>query len=138
MDPVQAVKSVFGQYANFKGRARRSEYWWFFLFTFVVSALASMLDYALFDRNPGSFGVFSIIATLALIVPGLAVAWRRLHDTDHSGGWYFIALIPLVGTIIYLIFVCTDSQPQPNRFGPSPKQPAGGFGPGYPATQTAY
>ncbi len=134
MDPVQAVKSVFSKYATFQGRARRSEYWWFALFSLVASVVAAVLDNLLFNRAYGSYGVFGVIVTLGLIVPSLAVAWRRLHDTDRSGAWYFIGLIPLVGTIILLVFLCTDSKPQPNRFGPSPKQPEFGYGgaPGYP------
>lgn len=134
MDPVQAVKSVFSKYATFQGRARRSEYWWFALFSLVASVVAAVLDNLLFNRAYGSYGVFGVIVTLGLIVPSLAVAWRRLHDTDRSGAWYFIGLIPLVGTIILLVFLCTDSKPQPNRFGPSPKQPEFGYSgaPGYP------
>ncbi|MDG4825634.1 DUF805 domain-containing protein [Asanoa sp. WMMD1127] len=124
MSFTTAIKSVLTQYVGFSGRARRSEYWWFVLFSFLVNAVASILDSALFDATPGRPGIFGIIVGLALFLPGLAVAVRRLHDTDRSGWWILIALIPLVGAIVLLVFMVGDSKPGQNRFGANPKEQA--------------
>ncbi|MEO3773538.1 DUF805 domain-containing protein [Micromonospora sp. B9E7] len=117
-----AIKSVFNQYVGFSGRARRSEYWWFALFTLLVSIVAAILDSALGLTFEGSStGFIGLIASLALLLPGLAVAVRRLHDTDRTGWWLLIGLVPLVGAIVLIVFFVMDSTPGPNRFGPSPK-----------------
>jgi uncharacterized membrane protein YhaH (DUF805 family) len=133
MSFAAAVRSVFSQYAGFGGRARRSEYWWFFLFSILVGVVTSILDIALgtdFEGSVTSSGLFSLIANLALLLPSLAVAVRRLHDTDRSGWWILIALIPLIGAIVLLVFFVQDGTPGPNRFGPSPKHAAAA---GWPA-----
>ncbi|MEU5961823.1 DUF805 domain-containing protein [Micromonospora parva] len=117
-----AIKSVFSQYVGFSGRARRSEYWWFTLFTFLVSIAAAILDSALGLTFEGSStGFIGLVASLALVLPGLAVAVRRLHDTDRTGWWLLIGLVPLVGAIVLIVFFVSDSTPGANRFGPSPK-----------------
>jgi uncharacterized membrane protein YhaH (DUF805 family) len=132
-----AVRSVLTQYAGFTGRARRSEYWWFALFTFLVSLVASILDSILGTRLGSDdnvwtgTGVISIIASLALLLPSLAVGVRRLHDTNRTGWWLLIGLIPLVGAIVLLVFFVMDSTPGANRFGPNPKE-APQFGQGVP------
>jgi uncharacterized membrane protein YhaH (DUF805 family) len=133
MSFVAAVRSVFSQYAGFGGRARRSEYWWFVLFSVLVGIVTSILDIALgtdFEGSITSSGLFSLIANLALLLPSLAVAVRRLHDTDRSGWWILIALIPLIGAIVLLVFFVQDGTPGANRFGPSPKHQAAA---GWPA-----
>jgi uncharacterized membrane protein YhaH (DUF805 family) len=112
---TDAIKSALSQYANFSGRARRSEYWWFALFMTVVFIVASAIDAAL------GTSVFTIVTLLGLIVPAIAVTVRRLHDTDKRGWWYLLTLIPL-GGIVLLVFTCLDGTPGPNRFGKSPKQ----------------
>jgi uncharacterized membrane protein YhaH (DUF805 family) len=114
-----AVRSVFQQYAGFTGRARRSEYWYFVLFTVLVYVAASVVDAVL------GIPVFTLLTVLALLVPTLAVSVRRLHDTGRSGWWMLLSLVPF-GGIVLLVFDCLDSEPGPNRFGPSPKQPVGG------------
>jgi uncharacterized membrane protein YhaH (DUF805 family) len=116
-----ALSSCFNQYVGFSGRARRSEYWFFALFCFLVDLAATVLDAALGVR------VVSLLATLALLLPSLAVTVRRLHDTDRTGWWLLIGLVPFAGAIVLLVFVCLDSQPFPNRYGPSPKPPIGGY-----------
>jgi uncharacterized membrane protein YhaH (DUF805 family) len=116
-----ALSSCFNQYVGFSGRARRSEYWFFALFCFLVDVAASVLDAALGVR------VLSVLASLALVLPTLAVTVRRLHDTDRTGWWLLIGLVPVAGVIVLLVFVCLDSQPFPNRYGPSPKPPIGGY-----------
>ena len=118
MSFMEAVKNVFNNYANFSGRARRSEFWYFFLFNFLVSLVLSILQRA---TGAGFFGVLAGLYSLAVLVPGLAVGWRRMHDIGKSGAWYLIGLIPIVGTILIIIWGATDSQPGPNDFGPNPK-----------------
>ena len=124
-----AVRTCLQQkYADFSGRARRSEYWFFFLFQVIVNAVAGFLD-ALFHTRygGGSTGVIQTLAWLALLVPGLAVGVRRLHDTGHSGWWLLIGLVPLVGWIVLLVFFLQDSHPD-NQYGPNPKAVAGNYG----------
>jgi uncharacterized membrane protein YhaH (DUF805 family) len=124
MSFVTAVRSVLSKYVEFGGRARRAEYWWFVLFSILVGIVASILDMALgmdFEGSVMSGGLFNLIANLALLLPSLAVAVRRLHDTDRSGWWILIVLIPLIGAIVLLVFFVQDGTPGPNRFGPSPK-----------------
>jgi uncharacterized membrane protein YhaH (DUF805 family) len=115
MSIADAVRSVLTQYATFSGRARRSEYWWFFLAYFIASVVASIID--------GILGVMvlGVILGLGLLIPTLAVGVRRLHDIGKSGWWLLIGLIPLVGAIVLLVFACQDSQPGTNQWGPSPK-----------------
>jgi len=129
-----AVRSVLTRYAVFSGRARRSEYWFFVLFNVLVSIVAAVLDRAVGSDLGGGTGVVSLVVTLALLVPGLAVSWRRLHDTGRSGAWFLIVLVPLVGPIVLLVFQCLDSQPGANRFGPSPKGEV--YASGYPQAPT--
>lgn len=114
----EAVKSVFGQYATFSGRARRSEYWYFVLCQILVGVALGVV--ALILGEGVATGVESIW-TLATLIPNLAVTWRRLHDIGKSGLWYFIFLVPVVGWIILLIWVCKDSEPGDNQYGPNPK-----------------
>ncbi|MBR3764142.1 MAG: DUF805 domain-containing protein [Clostridia bacterium] len=114
MSFVDAIKTCFQKYADFSGRARRSEYWNFYLFNALVSGAAG----AIF----GADSIITSIISLALLIPGLAVAWRRMHDIGKSGAWNFIALIPLVGTILVIIWMCKDSVPGTNAYGTNPKE----------------
>ena len=107
------------KYADFSGRARRSEYWWFFLFNVLVAAVASVLD-AIIGTRYGSSGLVEILVQLALLIPGIAVAIRRLHDTGRSGWWLLIGLVPIAGWIVLLVFFVQDSQGE-NEYGASPK-----------------
>jgi uncharacterized membrane protein YhaH (DUF805 family) len=122
MSFTDAVSSVLRQYATFGGRARRAEYWWFVLFTMLVSLVASIIDAVLGTTMQSGVGVIGTVASLALLIPSLAVAVRRLHDTDRSGWWVLAFLIPIAGFVLWLVFMLSDSNPHPNRFGPSPKQ----------------
>ncbi|HEX5994996.1 MAG TPA: DUF805 domain-containing protein [Jiangellales bacterium] len=124
MSFTAAIRSVLTQYVGFKGRARRSEYWWFALFTVLVGIVAAILDSVLGTAfgSDGSTGVIGILLNLALLLPTLAVAVRRLHDTDRSGWWLLIALVPIVGAIVLLVFFVMDSTPGTNRFGANPKE----------------
>lgn len=120
MDFAQAVKTCLNKYADFSGRAQRSEYWYFFLFLVIVDIVASVLDSALF----GDFSALYLIATLALIVPSIAAGVRRLHDTGRSGWWLLLAFIPVVGAIVLIVFLCQRGTAGPNQFGPDPLQAA--------------
>lgn len=115
---TQAIQSVFSQYATFSGRARRSEYWFFVLFNYVISAALGFLGRYMF-----LFSILSGLYSLAVLIPSLAVTWRRLHDIGKGGGWYFMVLVPLVGWILLIIWLCRDSQPGENAYGPNPKEP---------------
>ncbi|HEX8096067.1 DUF805 domain-containing protein [Jatrophihabitans sp.] len=125
MSFAAAIRSVFSKYVTFSGRARRSEFWWFALFSVIVSVVAAIIDSAM-----GSSVVEAIVG-LALLLPSLAVTVRRLHDTGRSGWWILIGLIPLIGAIVLLVFEVKDSQPGENKYGPSPKTP--GADPAWPA-----
>lgn len=100
----QSISTCFSKYAVFSGRASRSEYWWFFLFNFLVSTVAEMLDGAV--EAP----VFSIIVSLGLLLPGIAVAVRRCHDSNHSGWW-------VICPIVNIIFMFLPSDPNANEYG---------------------
>jgi uncharacterized membrane protein YhaH (DUF805 family) len=123
---------VLKNYAVFSGRARRKEYWWFSLFNFIFILVLEGIG--LFIIRPHIHSLIlpivyrltiisslTIIYELAIIVPGIAVGVRRLHDTNRSGWWCFIGLIPIVGDIILIVFFAMDSQPGENRYGPNPK-----------------
>ena len=116
------------QYADFRGRARRKEYWYFVLFNALISAVLGGIDYAIISMTDGSvsFTFLSTIYSLAVLIPGLAVVVRRLHDVGRSGWWYLIGLIPLVGAIILLVWFFTEGQHFENAWGPDPKAPVQG------------
>jgi uncharacterized membrane protein YhaH (DUF805 family) len=115
-----AVRVCLNKYADFTGRARRSEYWWFIVFTAVASTVAGILD-ALIGTQFGSTGVVQVLVTLALLVPGLAVSVRRLHDVGQTGWWVLLLLIPVLGALVLIVaFYIRDSAPD-NQYGPSPK-----------------
>lgn len=109
---------VLKKYAEFSGRATRKEYWMFFLVNILIMLGFNFLSFV-FDST--FIQVLGILYILAVLVPSLAVYVRRLHDTNHSAWWILLGLIPIVGTIILLIFLVTDSQAGDNRFGSNPK-----------------
>jgi uncharacterized membrane protein YhaH (DUF805 family) len=112
------------KYATFGGRARRAEYWWFFVFNLIVSIVLAIVDMVVFGsewlKSYGGIGPLGAIFSLALLVPGLAVSVRRLHDRDKSGWFLLIGLIPLVGGIILLVWFVQRGTVGDNRFGPDP------------------
>jgi uncharacterized membrane protein YhaH (DUF805 family) len=112
----EAISSCLTRYVGFSGRARRSEFWRFEFFIFAVAFGAEILD-GVFNAK----GMFQILIVLGLVLPSLAVGIRRLHDTNRSGWFYLLGLIPIVGGIILLVFACEDSGEGSNRYGPSPK-----------------
>ena len=110
-------------YADFTGRARRSEYWYFVLFNFIVSILIGLSLGGIAGRlNVPALVYLVHLWSLAVFIPSLAVSVRRLHDIGRSGWWLLLSLIPLVGAIILIIWHCTDSQPGANQYGPNPKE----------------
>ena len=116
---------ALNQYADFNGRARRKEYWMFFLFNMVFTVLASLIDIAAGTANLDSgSGVFQGIYSLAVLIPGLAVGVRRLHDVGKSGWMLLIALIPIIGAIWLLVLMVTDSKEGTNKWGENPKEVA--------------
>jgi uncharacterized membrane protein YhaH (DUF805 family) len=110
----EAIKSVFGKYATFNGRAVRSEYWYFALFSILANIAASIIDAA------GGSGVVSGLLALGVFLPSLAVSVRRLHDIDRSGWFLLLLFVPLIGAIILLIWSCQRGTSGPNRFGADP------------------
>ncbi|GGA04993.1 DUF805 domain-containing protein [Paenibacillus marchantiophytorum] len=108
---------VFKDYVGFSGRARRKEYWMFLLFNAIASTILVILDTII-----GLNSVLPLLYSLAVLLPSLAVSFRRLHDTGRSAWWVLISLIPFVGSIILIVFNCQDSEPNTNKYGPNPKQ----------------
>ena len=123
----EAVRSVLGQYATFSGRASRSEYWWWFLVVFLLNILLNIVDGSVVAPLLGlkSTDVYAshptaMLAALVLFLPNLAVAVRRLHDRDRSGWWLLLGFIPVIGTLVLLIFFIQKGTLGDNRFGPPP------------------
>ncbi len=101
----ESVKVCLTKYADFQGRASRSEYWWFFLFIVIVSVAASWLS-----------DILCGLVSLALLVPSISAATRRLHDTERSGWWQLISLIPVIGVIVLIFLPGTRGQGRSRRF----------------------
>lgn len=121
-DEVNWYLKVLRQYADFSGRARRKEYWMFVLMNFIAGIILSVVDSMLgVAVGEGTIGVLSLIYTLALIIPSIAVSVRRLHDSGRSGWWLLICFVPLLGTIALIVFYCMDSEEGDNQYGPNPK-----------------
>lgn len=136
---ITAIKRAFAQYCNFYGRASRSEYWWFYLFNLLVGALifalfgganyaSSMWDMATGDSSiehlemsaGTTYSTVMYIWNLIVLLPGLGLFWRRMHDAGHSGWWWLWLLLPLIGWIIVLVALCKASVPTENKYGPVP------------------
>ena len=111
------------QYTDFTGRARRKEYWMYTLFNVIIVALLAGIDYLLgWFSIEYRIGVLSGIYSLAVLLPGLAVCVRRLHDIGKSGWYYLLGLIPIVGPIILLVYYCTEGDRFENAWGEDPKK----------------
>ena len=117
MTIVEAVQSVLSRYVDFSGRSRRSEYWWFCLANLIISSVLNGLG-----QNIKLFSILAGLYALAVLLPSLAVGIRRLHDTGKSGWWLLIACVPIVGSILLIVWMCKDSDPGENQYGPNPKE----------------
>lgn len=114
--------SAMKKYVVFSGRARRAEYWMFYLFTIIFGFVAIILDNVLgLASEETGYGTIYLLFSLAIVLPSLSVTVRRLHDVGKSGWWIFINLIPFVGSIWLFILTVTDSQPFENQYGVNPK-----------------
>jgi len=114
---IEAIK----KYAVFNGRARRKEYWLFSLVNLLIAFGCGFLDGMLGMAGSLGLGPIGGIYSLAMLLPGIAVSIRRLHDTDRSGWWLLLAFVPFIGGIVLLVFMVLDSTPGKNSFGPNPK-----------------
>lgn len=110
------VNAIQQNYCNFSGRASRSEFWWYQLFTFILGILVEIV----FCWSQNAMSIASGIIALGLLLPNLGICVRRLHDIGKSGWWIFISLIPVIGWILLLVWYCKDSQMEPNQYGPVP------------------
>lgn len=107
---------VLKQYAVFTGRARRKEYWMFFLFNIIISFALGLIEGLV-----GGPGILGLIYTLAVLLPTIGVTIRRLHDTNRSGWWMLVAFVPILGAIILIVFMVQEGTAGDNQFGPNPK-----------------
>ena len=116
MSFTEAIRDAFSKYATFSGRSSRSAYWWFYLFNILILIAALLVDLAL-----GTSGIIYGLVGLGLLLPNLAVAARRLHDSGHSAWWLLIGILPLIGAIVLLVFTLQRSEP-PNQWGTGPDE----------------
>lgn len=114
----EAIGRVFQNYANFNGRARRSEYWYFVLFNAIIGGVFGVLGYV-FDSSV-VLTMIQGLYSLVILIPEIAVSTRRLHDIGKSGWWQLLELT-IIGIIPLIIWYCRDSQPGENLYGPNPK-----------------
>ena len=128
---VESIRTCFSKYVTWQGRAARSEYWYFILFAVLCYLVATVIDNVLGTTfkiaNPSTgveqsvgYGYAYVLVALGLLLPSLSVLVRRLHDTDRSGWWYWIALIPLIGGILLLVWLCSRGTDGINSYGADP------------------
>ena len=116
MSFTEAIRSVFSKYVDFEGRARRSEYWYFVLFNMLVSSVLAWLT----RISPLLSGLIAVYE-IAVFLPSLAVAFRRLHDIGKSGWYLLIGFVPIVGAILLIVWFCREGERRGNLYGPDPK-----------------
>jgi uncharacterized membrane protein YhaH (DUF805 family) len=112
---------VLRKYADFSGRARRREFWMFTLVNILVSIVLGIVDAVIGTDYRSGYGILGTVYALAVLIPSLAVAVRRLHDTGRTGWWILIGLLPCVGFIVLLVFYVQEGQRSTNEYGPDPK-----------------
>ncbi len=125
----EAISRGFKNYCNFSGRASRSEYWWWYLFTAIVGWIIAIPSYGTIFQNAAA-GITDVQFTfwtgldyfwsLFIFLPSAGLFFRRLHDIGRSGWWWLLCFIPLVGIIILIVWLCKPSQPGDNQYGPEP------------------
>ncbi len=113
------LKVVKDNYANFNGRARRSEYWYFALANFIICLLLSIIDMIIFGED--GINRLSGLYSILVIIPSIAVSIRRMHDINKSGWWILINLIPFIGWIWFIVLACTEGDKASNQYGSDPK-----------------
>ena len=117
---------VLKKYAIFEGRARRKEYWYFILFSLIISIVLTVVDGVIGTLSTGTgMGTLSGIYALGVLIPTIAVGIRRLHDTNRSGWWLLISLVPVIGAIVLIVFMASAGNPEPNKYGANPILAAG-------------
>tara|TARA_R100001369_G_scaffold24666_1_gene45298 strand:+ start:450 stop:1040 length:591 start_codon:yes stop_codon:yes gene_type:complete len=114
-----ALKDGFARYVDFKTRSTRSQYWWFTLWMILFSIGAAMIDGMM---GMGDSGPVGLLVSLGTFLPSIAVGIRRLHDIGRTGWWFLIVLVPLIGWIVWIVFCCTRTQEEPNRWGMPPRR----------------
>ncbi len=120
---LKVLKNYFG----FSGRARRKEYWMFGLISAVISIALAIVDAVVSSGGESGICVLGLLYSIAVLIPSLGVSVRRLHDTNRSGWWLLIGLVPLLGAIALLVFVLTEGTRGDNTYGPDPKAEVGGM-----------
>jgi len=116
---VGALKDGLSRYVDFKTRSTRSQFWWWVLWSMLINLVSGVLDISLGMGEPGPI---NMLTSLAMFLPTLALSIRRLHDIGRSGWWYLIVLIPLIGWIVLIVFFCTKTQEETNRWGAPPRR----------------
>jgi uncharacterized membrane protein YhaH (DUF805 family) len=122
----EAVRTCFEKYITISGRAPRSEYWWWIVFLIVANIVLGFLDGLVFGWSEDSAAILGPLFGLAVFLPSICVAGRRLHDRDMSAWWLLLMLIPVIGSLILLVIYALPGTPGPNRFGPDPLGQGGG------------
>ncbi|MBO7300017.1 MAG: DUF805 domain-containing protein [Tidjanibacter sp.] len=122
MNSFEYFKKCFRQYADFKGRARRAEYWYFVLYTWLISIAVSLVDMLTLGVGEDGMGLLGAIFSLVIFIPSLAASVRRMHDTGRSGWVLLLSFIPVIGWIFVIVYSCQDSQPGSNKWGANPKE----------------
>jgi uncharacterized membrane protein YhaH (DUF805 family) len=117
---MNAYMDAMRRYVDFSGRASRSQFWLFVLFYVIIIIIAVVIDILVFNSLEGGIGVLQLLVVLIHLIPSIAISVRRLHDTDRSGWWIFISLVPLIGSIWLIVLYCLDGTQGNNRFGPRP------------------
>ena len=125
MEIFNGYVAVLKQYTAFGGRARRKEYWLFHLVSVLICIALVIVDSITGTVSSSGLGLLSGLYVLATLLPSLSVSVRRLHDTNRSGWWILISLVPLIGPIVLLVFLVQDSQAETNPYGPNPKVSGG-------------
>lgn len=115
--------NVLKKYCDFKGRASRSEYWWFTLVNVVIACVLSLIPLMILGSDPDNLIKSQFLCSLyslAVFLPGLGVSIRRLHDTDRSGWWILLGLIPFIGGVWLLVYMALPPTEEANDYGPNP------------------
>ena len=113
--------SVFRNYDDFSGRARRKEYWLFLLINMAVMCVAAILDYVVGTHEVTRFGVLGLLWLAAIVVPSWAVGVRRLHDSGRSGWWLLVSLVPFIGPLAIIVLILLPGTPGENEYGRNPR-----------------